>query len=184
MPTTLYLYETLQRLLEYAELDANFKNLRTTADAAATKAGTALTSGVTLGNTAQAGATVLDWYEEGTFTPKLLFGGASAGMTFSSCVGVYTRIGNIVSFSIKLILTSKGTSTGAATLTIPMAPYGNNCPAVLWVMNVSSGGTVQGYLGPASIFLQQITPAGTVSNLNDVNFANTSRVYANATFQV
>lgn len=34
MATTLNLYETLLRLLEYAEMDANFKNLRTTADAA------------------------------------------------------------------------------------------------------------------------------------------------------
>lgn len=102
MATTLYLYESLQRLLEYAELDANFKNLRTTADGAATKAGTVLTSGVTLGNTAQAGATVLDWYEEGTFTPVLR---DSAGGNAATCTayGSYVRVGKAVHFLIILV---------------------------------------------------------------------------------
>ncbi len=39
MSTTLYLYENLLRQLEFAEMDANFKNLRAIADGASPMAG-------------------------------------------------------------------------------------------------------------------------------------------------
>lgn len=56
----------------------------------------------------------LDDYEEGTFTPTITFGGASVGITYSSQVGVYTKIGNLVTIGIAIVLTNKGSSTGAA----------------------------------------------------------------------
>jgi len=52
-----------------------------------------------------------------TFTPQLKFGGANVGITYSTQAGVAERIGNQVLWSIELTLTSKGTSTGAATFT-------------------------------------------------------------------
>lgn len=49
MPTSLNLYETLLRQLEYAEMDANFKNLRTTADGASPMAGPGSAQAFTVG---------------------------------------------------------------------------------------------------------------------------------------
>jgi hypothetical protein len=58
----------------------------------------------------------LDDYEEGTFTPVLSFGGASVGITYGAQLGVYTKIGRVVHYSIYVTLTSKGSSTGTAAV--------------------------------------------------------------------
>lgn len=67
------------------------------------------------GDTAAANA--LDDYEEGTWTPGIAFGGGTTGITYSAQVGNYTKIGNIVICTGALILTSNGSSSGAATIT-------------------------------------------------------------------
>ena len=61
-------------------------------------------------------ANTLDDYEEGTFTPTLLFGGLAIGMTFSTQLGRYTKIGRTVFYEIRMVLTAKGSSTGTATV--------------------------------------------------------------------
>jgi hypothetical protein len=68
------------------------------------------------GDTAAANA--LDDYEEGTWTPGVSFGGASAGVTFSAAnSGRYTKIGRSVTVIGLLQLTNKGSSTGSASIT-------------------------------------------------------------------
>jgi hypothetical protein len=59
---------------------------------------------------------LLNDYEEGTFTPVILFGGGNTGMTYGSQIGRYTKIGNRVYFSIYIFPTNKGSSTGAVTI--------------------------------------------------------------------
>lgn len=73
-----------------------------------------ITQGLYLGNQNNADGTYLDWYEEGTFVPTLSFGGAAVGITYLRQLANYTRIGNIVHFSLEIHLTSKGSSTGDA----------------------------------------------------------------------
>ena len=68
--------------------------------------------GTHFGNSANSDATTLDWYEEGSFTPNLNFGGDSVGVTYSNQIGRFTRIGNLVTIAFNVTLTSKGTSTG------------------------------------------------------------------------
>lgn len=63
------------------------------------------------------GQTSLTTYQEGTFTPGIAFGGASVGVTYAMQNGYYTVIGNRVSINLLITLSSKGTSTGAATIT-------------------------------------------------------------------
>lgn len=55
-------------------------------------------------------------YETGNFTPELQFGGSSTGITYQQQIGRYTRVGNVVYYSVQLWLTSKGSATGAATI--------------------------------------------------------------------
>ncbi len=52
----------------------------------------------------------------GTFIPQLKFNGASTGITYLSQVGFYNKIDKSVFFSINIVLTNKGSSTGAATI--------------------------------------------------------------------
>jgi hypothetical protein len=58
----------------------------------------------------------LDVYEEGTFTPILQLGGATTGITYVSQEGYYTRVGNVVSFQLRFVLSSKGSATGNASI--------------------------------------------------------------------
>ena len=61
-------------------------------------------------------ANTLDDYEEGTFTPVLLFNGANVGMTYGTQLGRYTKIGNRVYFNAYIYPINKGSSTGAVAI--------------------------------------------------------------------
>ena len=60
---------------------------------------------------------LLDHYEEGSWTPVLSFGGGTTGITYSARDGAYTRIGRQVTVNFMIEMTSKGSSTGTATVT-------------------------------------------------------------------
>ena len=69
-------------------------------------------------NTGAAGETssVLDWYEEGTFTPVLHdSGGAGGSVTYTTQEGAYTRIGNTVVFNGYMVMNSLGDLTGSTS---------------------------------------------------------------------
>ena len=74
-----------------------------------------LSGGVYLGGTGAANK--LDDYEEGTWTPELRFGGATpSGIVQTSSLGYYTKVGNLVTVQVKIILSSKGAQTGNAEI--------------------------------------------------------------------
>jgi len=67
------------------------------------------------------GSNYLDDYEEGTWTPVFAFNGSDTGITFSSRYGKYTKIGNRVFFDAFIVLSSKGTATGSAQVSLPFS---------------------------------------------------------------
>ena len=58
----------------------------------------------------------------GSWTCQLLFGGGQVGMSPTSVPGQYTVIGDMCFIQIAYALTARGSSTGAATFTLPFAP--------------------------------------------------------------
>jgi len=52
----------------------------------------------------------------GTFTPVLSFGGGSISIVYSTQVGYFTEVGDLLHIDIDITLTSKGSSTGAVTI--------------------------------------------------------------------
>ncbi|MEC7481762.1 MAG: hypothetical protein VYE21_09105 [Pseudomonadota bacterium] len=72
-------------------------------------------AGITFnGDTATANE--LDDYEEGTFTPVLLFGSNTTGITYNARAGFYVKIGKVVHAWVYINLSSKGSATGAAAI--------------------------------------------------------------------
>jgi hypothetical protein len=70
-------------------------------------------------------ANTLDDYEQGSWTPNLLVGGSSTGITGSSFLGNYTKIGNTVTVSCQIRLTNKGAGSGDLTISgLPFAMSG------------------------------------------------------------
>lgn len=77
-------------------------------------------------NTAAAGMTseLLDWYEEGTFTPS--FSGTTTGftsITFTRQNGYYTRIGNLVYVSLDVAVSALTAGSPSGDLVITGLPF-------------------------------------------------------------
>jgi len=69
-------------------------------------------------NTPAAGMTsqLLNWYEEGTFTPTVSGSTTAGAGTYAAATGIYTRIGNLVTVQVYMNITAH-TGTGNINLT-------------------------------------------------------------------
>ena len=91
-------------------------------------------------------ANTLDDYEEGSFTPTITLG--LTGITYTSQLGRYTKIGNVVTFTIRISMSSS-TRVGS-TLTFGNLPFTSkniaslNLGSVSWAYtnNVTNSTTV------------------------------------------
>ena len=123
-------------------------------------------------------ANTLDDYEEGTWTPSLKFGGASVGMA-GTFEGYYTKIGRLVTGQGRMILSAKGSSTGAATLALPFTSAATNTlpgMSVGYYESWASSITASCYINSGSALLQLTNLTGTtVGALTDTNFTNATR---------
>jgi hypothetical protein len=123
----------------------------------------------------------------GSWAPVLAFGGASSGITYSAHTGEYSQIGNVVVFALHISLTNVGTSTGNATITLPVNNAGStlsvvNCSVVsnvtLGALNTLMGGYIQGNV----INITQSGSAQAFSALTNTAFANNSELYITGTY--
>jgi hypothetical protein len=129
---------------------------------------------------ASADANTLDDYEEGTFTPTLTFGGAAVGMTFTTQSGRYQKIGNRVDFRVEIVLSAKGSSTGAAVVGgLPFTSANVSTPVLMYL---SGGATLTGQhlqplvaTGTDTVLLRYLNSA-TNANLTDTHFAATTQI--------
>jgi hypothetical protein len=142
-------------------------------------------------NTPAAGMTsqLLNWYEEGTFTPVLKFSGATTGITYSTQVGKYTRVGRLVTAYLKIALSSKGSASGSGEIyglpfTVPTG--GLNVPVSVYISAVTFTGSINFHAEGTTdrIALQQVSTLGAVTYLTDGNFANTSVVEVSISYMV
>lgn len=168
--------------------DATISNEFTYAANATTDASSKL-NGVRPGNNANTDTSALDWYEETTFTPSLRFGSGTTGITYGAQEGHLTRIGNRVFFSIRVVLTSKGSSTGearvsgmtynalAGNVTFPASIRLNAMDAA-----VPTEGLTGDVLGADIRFTYLLT--GSQATLQDTHFTNTSAVTINGAYIV
>lgn len=129
---------------------------------------------------ASSDANTLDDYEEGTWTPGVAFGGATTGITYSSQTGLYTKIGRVVFLEGQIILTSKGSATGNATITgFPFtingtAPSGSAIIGVNNFTGLTAGITAILTAGTTTALCRHYGTTGTAQSTN-THFTNTSR---------
>jgi hypothetical protein len=118
-------------------------------------------------------------YDEGSFTPVLRFGGATTGITYTTQSATYTRIGRLVHVQIVIVLSSKGSATGNASISgIPLAPASADPVSIyLDAMTAGVGDThVQAVLATGPLITLFDISGGASANLTDVDFTNTSRL--------
>ena len=82
-----------------------------------------LSGGVVFGpaSASNVSSQTLDDYEEGTYTPAILSAGSACNATVSHVGGAYTKIGRLVTASIRLRTTNNGTATGQLGISLPFA---------------------------------------------------------------
>jgi hypothetical protein len=93
---------------------------------------------------ASSDANTLDDYEEGTWTPEMSFGNDTTGITYSTQVGTYEKIGRQVTLRCHICFTNNGSGSGIAKLSgFPFTTLsGSNPPASLSIFtDVTLSGT-------------------------------------------
>jgi hypothetical protein len=153
---------------------------------------TATTGGIQFPATqvAIADANNLDDYEEGTWTPGIKFAASTAGITYSSQAGTYTKIGRQVTVNGFFSLTSKGTAAGAASITgLPFTianTSGNYSGLSLRFNVITYTGQMTGLalINDTSVGLEQTSEAGVLSDILNTNFANNSSIVLSLTYFV
>ncbi len=89
------------------------------------------------------GGAALSVYENGTFTPRLAFGGTETGIAYGEQTGIYVRIGALVFLQIAIKLTAKGSATGnAEILGLPLNANPPYYPGSMFVIGGCTGLTV------------------------------------------
>lgn len=124
------------------------------------------TAGISLGNTAVANGNVLDWYEEGTFTPVVVGATTAGAGTYTVQVGRFTRIGRNVTIQIQLTWSAH---TGTGIMTVAGLPFTNITSTAATALAVSYDGLTVGagkqltaYVGSGAtaVQLSACDPAG------------------------
>lgn len=120
-----------------------------------------------------------------SFVPVLSFGGGTTGITYASQICTYLRIGNIIYFAINIILTSKGTSTGAVAITLPInTATGKFAINVLGVVNVAFSDRLVAYADGGSVFIFNSASGSAAAAITNTGFANDSRIWISGCYLV
>lgn len=122
-----------------------------------------------------------------TWYPALSFGGASTGITYTTNSGVYTKIGRIVQFQLEILLTSKGSATGGASITGPPAymPYPHAAVSMMFYSDlnaVANKGFVCRIDGTGAIIPAISDSDNYPTQLTDGNFKNNSRIMISGSY--
>jgi hypothetical protein len=138
---------------------------------------------------ASADANTLDDYEEGIFTPAIAFGGASVGITYSQQQGFYTKIGNLVTCQIRILLSNKGSSSGDASITgLPFTAAGGEAYSGVAgrISSMSFADTYGGFVNVSSTFiiLEEVTNAGSATSIASGDFTNGTNIIFTVSYRV
>tara|TARA_R110000744_G_scaffold250950_1_gene366980 strand:- start:44 stop:754 length:711 start_codon:yes stop_codon:yes gene_type:complete len=133
------------------------------------------TQGIALGvGTANTASNVLDDYEEGTFTPQVKISGDTAGIQYDTQIGLYTKIGRVVTININIALTNKGSNTG--NVSIIGLPFTS-------VSNSVGVGAVSGYkIANTGHMWMRLNENGTTTSFNNMNSSGTAAVMTGGAF--
>ena len=128
-------------------------------------------------------------YTTTTYTPVISFGGLTTGITYSTQEGRYTRIGDLVFVTGYIVLSSKGSATGALRISAPLTaaamtqPGGGSLPYAANMLGLTSSVTLGMNTG-ASTFVPRDYGATGTAELDDTNCTNTSAFTFTAVYKV
>jgi hypothetical protein len=137
-----------------------------------------------------ASSSLLDDYEEGTWTPVYIGTSGSIGSTaYTTRNGTYTKIGNVVIVGLQLLLSNKGSWTGTVKITgLPFTAANDGVQSIggLQVNNVTFADQINLRVGPneAEILPRLNTSGAGGSFLQTTAVANNSEFYGIGIYRV
>lgn len=134
------------------------------------------------GTSIQINTTTQSCENSGTWTPVLSFSGNSVGVAYASRSGIYTRVGNTVTFDLSVVLTSKGSSAGTLNISLPF-PVRILFPAFPFTMTNVTFTIIAAANGSGSNVTFAIINTGTgTSPITNTNVANNSTFTVSGTY--
>ena len=141
-------------------------------------------------NIGSATAYKLDGVEFGTWTPYLRFGGSTAGIAYTRQQGIWTKSGRNVRVVGEILLSSKGTATGVASIAgLPFdgiswgaGPQYQAAGGVAAYDGMTGLGYPPALLNVLGELYLYIYSATTTGNMQSGNFTNTSRLRFEAAY--
>lgn len=136
------------------------------------------------GITFDGGVNVFSNYVDSTaWTPILVFGGGTTGITYATQEGSYIIVGDVIFIKFHIVLTSKGTDVGNADITnIPFTTSTDSTPSTVQIRTdaaTTSSNRTQfyGQWNANTTFVRLVNIGSNVnSNMNASNFANDTEV--------
>lgn len=124
----------------------------------------------------------------GTWTPTLRCGGASVGFVQATSIGRFIKRGRMVWFHGEILLSTKGSSTGAVTIAgLPFTNLNGNFTPITCVGHSGMsglGGAIIGYIESNNTFVSLGTQAATgMTAMTDTSLTNTSRMFFYGVYQ-
>lgn len=134
---------------------------------------------------ANAGANVLDDYEESTWTPVIGGVSGTSGQTYTSQVGLYTKIGRLVIATFDVTLSVEGTITGNVQIQgLPFTPGSRGTLVVSYAENLSGISTVFGIWSGSGPRFDLYSGNTSFTVVTATNITNTTRLYGTCVFNV
>lgn len=126
-----------------------------------------------------------------TYSPTILFGGASVGVTYSVNSGNYYVVGGLCFVNGRITLSALGSSTGAAEITLPIKTQTGTSRNPLFnidfpanVVGITSAVFGEGVVPNSNLVsLRMQGPTGTTP-LTHANFTNTSDILFSAVYPI
>jgi hypothetical protein len=132
---------------------------------------------------ASANANSLDDYEEGTWTPTILFGGANTSATYTFQVGTYTKIGNVVYYQAYVQESTASTSSGV--LTVGGLPFTSRNTSNLYMVGAAAlDNAAVSIEQPVSQLLNNDTEVRIASGASTNNWSLLTQTVRGAAFRV
>jgi hypothetical protein len=138
------------------------------------------------GDTAAANA--LDDYEEGTFSPTILYTGTNTPSYYSSGqVGRYTKIGRIVQVQIYLNWNKNGSTGNVSIRSLPFVSadsIARSIPSILSFGLVGATSSITGFLSNNSTFISLFLNDNMGTLVTDLNTDSDQDLYATFVYEV
>jgi hypothetical protein len=132
----------------------------------------------------------LDDYEEGTWVPTITFGSLSTGITYTTQVGTYTKIGRLVRCKFHIKLSNKGSITGQSAF-IAGFPFSTSftqfdiAGPIYWQNLAAPRISMKLFLYTGGGLLVGLTAAATSEvSVTDADFTNNTELYGSVVIEV